>query len=359
VTGSRQFARLILNGQFEEAVSVARQQVENGAQMIDVNMDEAMLDSPEAMRRFMNLIASEPDIARVPLMIDSSKWSVIEAGLKCVQGKCIVNSISSKEGEAEFLRQARLARRYGAAVIVMAFDEQGQADTFERRVAICHRCYELLTGPAGFAAEDIVFDAIHPSRSPQASRSTAATRSTSSARCTGSAAAPARRALQWRRIQRVIFVSRQRPPCAKPSTRCSSITRSAAGLTMGIVNAGQLGVYEDIDPDLRERVEDVVAGPQARRRGAAGPVRRGAEEGGTRARGGSGLASRRRSRSAWCMRWCTASHSSCWRTPRKPDSRSKRAAGRPIEVDRGSADGRHETWSATCSAPARCSCRRS
>src|SRR5207302_2798477 len=158
VTGSRQFARLILNGQFEEAVSVARQQVENGAQMIDVNMDEAMLDSPEAMRRFMNLIASEPDIARVPLMIDSSKWSVIEAGLKCVQGKCIVNSISLKEGEAEFLREARLVRQYGAAVIVMAFDEQGQADNFQRKIDICTRAYKLLTEGAGFPPNDIIFD---------------------------------------------------------------------------------------------------------------------------------------------------------------------------------------------------------
>ena len=139
VTGSKAFARLILNEQYEEAVSVARQQVENGAQIIDINMDEAMLDSAAAMTRFLNLIASEPDIARVPVMIDSSKWSVIEAGLKCVQGKSIVNSISMKEGEAEFIRQARLARRYGAAVIVMAFDEQGQADTYARKTQICKR----------------------------------------------------------------------------------------------------------------------------------------------------------------------------------------------------------------------------
>src|SRR5207302_2088778 len=149
----------IVGGDFDGALEVARSQVESGAQLIDVNMDEGLIDSEAAMSRFLSLVAAEPDISRVPVMIDSSKWSVIEAGLKCVQGKCIVNSISLKEGEAEFLRQARLARRYGAAVIVMAFDEQGQADTFERRVAICHRCYELLTGPAGFAAEDIVFDA--------------------------------------------------------------------------------------------------------------------------------------------------------------------------------------------------------
>ena len=158
VTGSKAFARLILAGNYAEALTVARQQVENGAQVIDVNMDEGMLDSEAAMQRFLSLVAAEPDIARVPVMIDSSKWRVIEAGLKCVQGKSIVNSISMKEGEAEFLRQARLARRYGAAVVVMAFDEQGQADTFERRTAICRRAYDLLIAQAGFAPEDIIFD---------------------------------------------------------------------------------------------------------------------------------------------------------------------------------------------------------
>src|SRR5215472_14389907 len=158
VTGSRAFAKLILAGDFAGAVEIARQQVANGAQMIDVNMDEAMLDSKAAMVRFLNLIASEPDIARVPVMIDSSKWEVIEAGLKCVQGKPIVNSISLKEGEAEFLRQAKLVRRYGAATIVMAFDEAGQADTFERKTTICARAYALLTREVGFPAEDIVFD---------------------------------------------------------------------------------------------------------------------------------------------------------------------------------------------------------
>jgi 5-methyltetrahydrofolate--homocysteine methyltransferase len=158
VTGSKAFARMILNEQYDDALAVARQQVENGAQVIDVNMDEAMLDSAAAMARFLNLIASEPDIARVPIMIDSSKWSVIEAGLRCVQGKAIVNSISMKEGEAEFLRQATLCRRYGAAVIVMAFDEQGQADTFARKTQICERAYRLLVDRVGFPPEDIVFD---------------------------------------------------------------------------------------------------------------------------------------------------------------------------------------------------------
>ncbi|MFO0123163.1 MAG: dihydropteroate synthase, partial [Inhella sp.] len=157
VTGSKAFARLILSGQYEEALAVARQQVENGAQVIDVNMDEAMLDSKAAMVRFLNLMASEPDVARVPVMVDSSKWEVIEAGLRCLQGKGIVNSISLKEGEAEFLRQAKLVKRYGAAAVVMAFDEQGQADTLQRRKDICRRAYDLLVG-IDFPPEDVIFD---------------------------------------------------------------------------------------------------------------------------------------------------------------------------------------------------------
>ncbi|HNN33974.1 MAG TPA: dihydropteroate synthase, partial [Ottowia sp.] len=158
VTGSKAFARLILNGEYEQALAVARQQVENGAQIVDVNMDEAMLDSQAAMVRFLNLMASEPDIARVPVMIDSSKWSVIEAGLRCLQGKGIVNSISMKEGVAEFKRQATLIRRYGAAAVVMAFDEQGQADTYQRKIEICERAYRILVDEVGFAPEDIIFD---------------------------------------------------------------------------------------------------------------------------------------------------------------------------------------------------------
>ncbi|MBS1163765.1 MAG: metH, partial [Burkholderiaceae bacterium] len=261
VTGSKAFARLILAGQFEEAVTVARQQVENGAQVIDVNMDEAMLDSAAAMTRFLNLIGAEPDIARVPVMIDSSKWSVIEAGLKCVQGKCIVNSISLKEGEAEFLRQAGLARRYGAAVIVMAFDEQGQADSFERKTAICRRSYDLLVQRAGFPPEDIVFD-------PNVF-----------AVATG---------IEEHNNYAVDFIEatrwiRHHLPHAKVSGGVSNVSFSfrgndhvreaihtvflyhaiRAGLTMGIVNAGQLGVYEELDPELRERVEDVVLNRRA------------------------------------------------------------------------------------------------
>src|SRR5947207_13307814 len=158
VTGSKAFARLILNGQFEEALAVARQQVENGAQVIDVNMDEAMLDSKAAMERFLKLIASEPEIARVPIMIDSSKWEVIEAGLKCIQGKGIVNSISLKEGVAAFKHQAKLVRRYGAAAVVMAFDEKGQADSYQRKIEICERAYRILVDEVGFPPEDIIFD---------------------------------------------------------------------------------------------------------------------------------------------------------------------------------------------------------
>ena len=256
VTGSKAFARMILNGQYDEALQVARQQVENGAQIIDVNMDEAMLDSAAAMTRFLNLIASEPDIARVPIMIDSSKWSVIEAGLRCVQGKPIVNSISMKEGEAEFLRQARLCRRYGAAVIVMAFDEQGQADTLARKTEICARAYKLLTEQVGFPAEDIIFD-------PNIF-----------AIATG---IPEHDHYGVDFIEATRWI-RQNLPHAKVSGGVSNVSFSfrgndaareaihtvflyhaiRSGLTMGIVNAGQLGVYEQIAPELLERVEDIV-----------------------------------------------------------------------------------------------------
>jgi 5-methyltetrahydrofolate--homocysteine methyltransferase len=256
VTGSKAFARLILNEQYEEAVSVARQQVENGAQVIDVNMDEAMLDSPKAMTRFLNLIAGEPDIARVPVMIDSSRWAVIEAGLKCIQGKGIVNSISLKEGEAEFLRHATAARRYGAAVIVMAFDEQGQADTYQRKIAICERCYRLLVDRVGFPPEDIIFD-------PNVF-----------AIATGieehdNYAVDFINATHWIRanlphasvsggISNVSFSFRGNDHVREAIHTVFLYHAIQAGLTMGIVNAGQLGVYEDIEPELRERVEDVV-----------------------------------------------------------------------------------------------------
>ncbi|MCC6070176.1 methionine synthase [Massilia sp. GCM10020059] len=256
VTGSKAFARMILNEQYDEALSVARQQVENGAQVIDVNMDEAMLDSSAAMTRFLNLIASEPDISRVPIMIDSSKWSVIEAGLKCVQGKAVVNSISMKEGEEEFIRQARLCRRYGAAVIVMAFDEKGQADTFERKTEICARAYKVLTEQVGFPPEDIIFD-------PNIF-----------AIATGieehnNYAVDFINATRWIRenlphakisggVSNVSFSFRGNDPAREAIHTVFLYHAIKAGMTMGIVNAGMMGVYDDIPAELRERVEDVV-----------------------------------------------------------------------------------------------------
>ena len=256
VTGSKAFARMILNGQFDEALAVARQQVENGAQIIDINTDEAMLDSKAAMVRFMNLIASEPDIARVPIMIDSSKWEVIEAGLQCVQGKPVVNSISLKEGEEQFRHHAQLIRRYGAASVVMAFDEKGQADTFQRKTEICKRSYDILVNEVGFPPEDIIFD---PNIFAVA---------------TG---------IEEHNNYAVDFIEatrwiKQNLPYAKVSGGVSNVSFSfrgndsvreaihtvflyhaiQAGMDMGIVNAGQLGVYDQLDPELRERVEDVV-----------------------------------------------------------------------------------------------------
>jgi len=256
VTGSKAFARLILNEQYDEALSVARQQVENGAQVIDINMDEAMLDSLAAMTRFLNLIASEPDIARVPLMIDSSKWSVIEAGLKCVQGKAIVNSISMKEGEEEFLRQAKLCRRYGAAVIVMAFDETGQADTFARKTEICGRAYKLLVEQIGFPPEDIIFDpnifAVATGieeHNNYAVDFIEATRwihqNLPHAKISGG-------------VSNVSFSFRGNDPAREAIHTVFLYHAIKAGMTMGIVNAGMVGVYSELPAELRERVEDVV-----------------------------------------------------------------------------------------------------
>ena len=255
VTGSRAFARMILEGRFDDALAVARQQVENGAQVIDINMDEAMLDSVAAMDRFLKLVASEPDISRVPIMLDSSKWEVIEAGLKCVQGKGIVNSISMKEGEAKFLEQAKLARRYGAAVIVMAFDEKGQADTYARKTEICSRAYALLTG-MGFPAEDIIFDpnifAIAtgiPEHDNYAVDFIEATRwikaNLPHAHISGG-------------VSNVSFSFRGNDPVREAIHTVFLYHAIQAGMTMGIVNAGMLGVYDDLEPNLRQKVEDVV-----------------------------------------------------------------------------------------------------
>ena len=255
VTGSRAFAKMILEDRFDAALQVARNQVENGAQIIDINMDEAMLDGKAAMVKFLNLIAAEPDIARVPIMIDSSKWEVIEAGLKCIQGKGIVNSISLKEGEEKFLAQARTARRLGAAVIVMAFDEAGQADSFQRKIDICQRAYRLLTAD-GFPPEDIIFD-------PNVF-----------AIATGIAehdnyAVDFIAAVRWIKehlphaktsggISNVSFAFRGNEPVRAAIHTVFLYHAIRAGLTMGIVNPGQLGVYDELDPALREKVEDVV-----------------------------------------------------------------------------------------------------
>jgi 5-methyltetrahydrofolate--homocysteine methyltransferase len=256
VTGSAKFRKLIEAGDYAAAVDIARQQVANGAQIIDVNMDEGMLDSQAAMARFLSLIAGEPDIARVPIMIDSSKWSVIEAGLKCVQGKSIVNSISLKEGEEAFLSQARLCVRYGAAVVVMAFDEAGQADTIERKVAICERAYRLLTERIGFAPEDIIFDpnifAVatgieeHNRYSLDFIEATAAIKQRMPAvHISGG-------------VSNVSFSFRGNDLVREAMHSVFLYHAIRAGMTMGIVNAGQLAIYEGIPVDLRERVEDVI-----------------------------------------------------------------------------------------------------
>ncbi|MEI9955860.1 MAG: dihydropteroate synthase [Ferruginibacter sp.] len=256
VTGSKKFARLIRDGQYEEALSVARQQVESGAQVIDINMDDAMLEGVEAMTTFLNLVQAEPDIAKIPIMIDSSKFQIIEAGLKCVQGKCIVNSISMKEGEAKFIEQAFICKSYGASVIVMAFDEVGQADTKERKVEICHRAYKILTEQVGYHPEDIIFD-------PNIF-----------AIATG---------IEEHNNYAVDFIEATREikklmPLTKVSGGVSNVSFSfrgndhvreaihsvflyyaiKAGMDMGIVNAGQLVVYDEIEPTLRNLCEDVI-----------------------------------------------------------------------------------------------------
>ena len=281
VTGSPRFARLVRDGDFETALTVARSQVENGAQAIDVNMDEGLLDSEACMVRFLNLIASEPDIARVPVMIDSSRWEVIEAGLKCVQGKGIVNSLSLKNGPGEFLAQARLARRYGAAVVVMAFDEDGQADTLERRIAICERAYATLVHEADFPPEDIIFDpnifavatGIEEHRT-YAADFIEATRLVKE-RLPG--------ALVSGGLSNVSFAFRGNNRLREAMHAVFLYHAIRAGLDMAIVNAGQLTAFDDIEPELRNRIEDVILDrrPDAGERllamaeryaGAAGPA---------------------------------------------------------------------------------------
>jgi 5-methyltetrahydrofolate--homocysteine methyltransferase len=256
VTGSPKFAKLILAGNYEAALAIAKQQVENGAQMIDVNMDEAMLDSEKAMTTFLNLVASEPDIARVPVMVDSSKWSVIEAGLKCIQGKGVVNSISLKEGEEKFVRQAKLIRRYGAAVVVMAFDERGQADTFERKIEVCERSYRILTRQVGFPPQDIIFDPNvltvatgideHNNYAVDFIRTTKWIKEhLPFARVSGG-------------ISNISFSFRGNNVVREAMHSAFLYHAIRAGMDMGIVNPGMLEVYEEIAKDLLERVEDVL-----------------------------------------------------------------------------------------------------
>ncbi|MBL6691922.1 MAG: homocysteine S-methyltransferase family protein, partial [Pseudomonadales bacterium] len=256
VTGSAKFARLIREEDYEEALQVARQQVENGAQIIDINMDEGMLDSKAAMVRFLHLIAAEPDICRVPIMVDSSKWEIIEAGLKCIQGKSIVNSISLKEGEAPFIEQAQACLDYGAAVVVMAFDEDGQADNLERKKEICQRSYDILVNKVGFPPEDIIFDP----------------------NVFAIATGIEEHCLYGKDFIDACKFIKENLPHAHTSGGISNVSFSFrgnnavreaihavflyhavnAGLTMGIVNAGQLAIYEEIPPELRERIEDVI-----------------------------------------------------------------------------------------------------
>src|SRR6516165_6955784 len=256
VTGSARFRKLVTQGDFTAALDVARDQVENGAQIIDVNMDEGLLDSRKAMVTFLNLLAAEPDIARVPVMVDSSKFAVIEAGLKCVQGKPVVNSISLKEGEAEFIRQAQIVRRYGAAVVVMAFDESGQADTLERKIAIARRAYDILVGQVGFPPEDIIFD---PNIFAVA---------TGMAEHDGYGVAFIE-AARWIRgnlpyahvsggVSNFSFSFRGNEPVREAMHTVFLYHAIKAGMDMGIVNAGQIAVYDDLDPELREACEDVV-----------------------------------------------------------------------------------------------------
>jgi len=315
VTGSAKFRKLVTSGDYTAALAVARDQVENGAQVIDVNMDEGLLDSEAAMVTFLNLIASEPDIARVPVMVDSSKFRIIEAGLKCVQGKAVVNSISMKEGEAEFIKHAKVVRRHGAAVVVMAFDEKGQADTFARKTEICARAYKILTSQVGFPPEDIIFD-------PNIF-----------AIATGieehnNYGVDFIEAARWIRanlpgvhisggVSNLSFSFRGNERLREAMHSVFLYHAIKAGMDMGIVNAGQMAVYDDLDPELREACEDVVLNRRedASERLLAIAQRfqgKGKEARRSTSRGASG-----RSTSGSLTRWCTASRISSPPTPRK------------------------------------------
>ena len=261
VTGSAKFRKLIEAGDFSAALEIARQQVTSGAQVIDINMDEGMLDSQAVMVRFLHLVAAEPDIARVPVMLDSSKWSVIEAGLKCVQGKAVVNSISMKEGEEIFIEHARKLRRYGAAAVIMAFDEQGQADTVERRVAVCTRAYRILTERVGFPAEDIIFDpnifAVATGIEEHSGYGVAFIEASRRIK------AQLPHALVSGGVSNVSFSFRGNDPVREAMHSVFLYHAIDAGMDMGIVNAGQLAIYEQIQPQLREACEDVILNRRA------------------------------------------------------------------------------------------------
>src|SRR6185312_7225370 len=261
VTGSAKFRKLITADDYAAALAIARDQVENGAQIIDVNMDEGLLDSEQAMTTFLNLIAAEPDIARVPVMVDSSKFSVVEAGLKCLQGKSVVNSISLKEGEEAFIAHAETVRRYGAAVVVMAFDEKGQADTLERKIAISKRAYDILVDKVGFPPEDIIFDpnifAIATGMDEHNGYGVAFIE----------AARAIRKELPLVHISggvsNLSFSFRGNERVREAMHSVFLFHAIHAGMDMGIVNAGQMAVYDDLDPELREACEDVVLNRRA------------------------------------------------------------------------------------------------
>lgn len=256
ITGSKKFARLIKENKYEEALSVARQQVENGAQIIDINMDDALLDGVQAMTHFVNLVQSEPDIAKVPLMIDSSKFEIIEAGLKCAQGKCVVNSISMKEGDAKFIEQATICLHYGAAVVVMAFDEVGQADTEDRKVEICHRAYKILTEQVGFQPQDIIFDpnvfaiatGLEEHNNYGVDFINAARRIKELMPLVSISGG----------VSNLSFSFRGNEPVREAMHSVFLYYAIKAGMNMGIVNAGQLVVYDEIEPALKQLCEDVI-----------------------------------------------------------------------------------------------------
>ena len=340
ITGSARFRKLIKDGDYDAAISVAAQQVEAGAQVIDVNMDEGMIDGVAAMDRLLKLIAAEPDICRVPVMVDSSKWEVIEAGLKCVQGKAIVNSISMKEGEEPFREHARLCRKYGAAVVVMAFDEDGQADNLERRKAICERAYRILVDEVGFPPEDIIFDPNVFAVATGIEEHAAYGQDFIEATRWIKQNLP--HALVSGGISNVSFSFRGNNPVREAIHAVFLFHAIRAGLDMGIVNAGALVVYDEVDAELRERIEDVVLNRRAGCRRAAARDRRALQRGRRGGRADPGRVA--------CATAARAHHPRPRQGHRRPrggrhrgaarrDRRGRRSADRG---DRGSADGRDE-----------------